>query len=108
MFIPDEVPKYRKKAVKKTPKKARHKHQYEPVVIKYLNIYKSFEKERGFIPGIDFCCGSKCSVCGRVEYGFPKAFEPNPRNWPRGDDVIVTYPGLPIVEVKDILHPNLD
>lgn len=101
MFDAD-VPKYRKKAVKKTPKKADHKHLYEPVIVKYLNIYRHYDPSRGFVPGMDICSGSRCSVCGKVEYGFPKSFEPNPRNWPRGEEAVTLYPNLPIVEVRDI------
>lgn len=58
----DEVPKYRKKAVKKTPKKADHKHSYTDCVVEYSISFPweqhTTQKE----------IRSYCPVCGKLGY----------------------------------------
>ena len=58
----DEIPKYRKKAKKKTPPKAKHKHVYEDCVIEYpLEIpWKPGETRRKI--------ESYCPICGKRGY----------------------------------------
>lgn len=107
-YMEPDVTPYRKKRVKKTPKKANHRHTYEPVILSYFNQNKNFSRETGFVGGMDTCPGSRCTICGRVEYGFPKDYEAEPYLWYYKDDLLVKYPGLPVVEVKDIFHPNRD
>lgn len=71
-----EIPKYRKKAAKKTPKKADHKHEYERVILRYINSQLAFSPERGYISGEDFYPGRRCTICGRLERGFEDGIAP--------------------------------
>ena len=71
-FPGDQIPKYRKKAVKKTPKKANHKHAYEPVIFRYINQQSHFYADRGFVADYDYAAGSRCTICGRLDHGFPE------------------------------------
>lgn len=66
-----EIPRYRKKSQKTPPKKADHKHEYEPVIFRYFNKYSWFSRERGFTGDYDYAAGQRCTVCGRLEHGFP-------------------------------------
>lgn len=70
-FPCEEIPRYRKKAAKKTPKKANHKHEYEPVILSYINDNAIFDTAQGFIAQRDYVAGSRCTVCGKLAYGFP-------------------------------------
>lgn len=65
-FIDDEVARHRKKA-----KKANHKHEFEPVILKYFNKQLTFSKTNGFVGGIDYNRGSRCKICGLLRHGFP-------------------------------------
>lgn len=59
----DEVPKYRKKSQKHTPKKAKHKHHYENCV---LRCAKWREDQ---MPGLDrwkMSIGKYCPECGKI------------------------------------------
>lgn len=56
----DEIPKYRKKAKKNTPKKSKHKHTYEPCVFEYrVDVPWGHDNTRKII------C-SYCSICGKI------------------------------------------
>lgn len=68
----DEVMPYRKKAKKKTPKKFKHKHQFEPCVVEYIG--KEFDRERGFIPTHAAAIRDCCLICGKIQY-------PEPDRW---------------------------
>lgn len=95
---------YRKASKKSPPKKANHKHTYEPVVLSYFNKTKNFSHEQGFTGGMDTCGGRRCTICGHLELGFPSDFEPAPHRsfyWER-NDLKITYPDLPVVPVPDI------
>ena len=64
----DEVIKYKKKAKKKVPKKAKHKHEFADCVFEYN--MKSYDREKGFVVkpiGQDF--GGYCVICGRIHRG---------------------------------------
>lgn len=106
----DDIPRYRKKRGGKPPKKANHKHEYEPVVFEYMNKYKKLTRENGFVEGTDYCAGSKCKVCGRLQYGFPKGYYKAhpPQVTVFGSLVVEDYPDLPVVKVKDIWSKDLE
>ena len=56
----DEIPKYRKKAKKNTPKKSKHKHIYEPCVFEYhVDVLWSPHATNKSI-------GSYCRICGKI------------------------------------------
>ena len=65
MDYQEDVAKYRKKSQKKTPKKSKHKHDYQPCVLQYSR--DEFDKAHGFTPtGIKEIIGSYCPVCGKI------------------------------------------
>lgn len=66
----DDAPKYRKKTKKNTPKKADHAHEYESVILSYINKYDTFSPERGFVTGRSYAAGRRCTICGQLTYGF--------------------------------------
>lgn len=78
-----DAPKYRKKSKKKTPKKANHKHEWEPVILEYYNKNRDFDRERGFVGGRDFCRGSRCVICQKLALGFPDGVDFTPDDWPK-------------------------
>lgn len=106
-----EIPRHRKKAVKKTPKKADHKHEYEPVIFRYtLEHFKL--TDRGFISGRSYSPGRRCTICGRLEHGFDdRTLSPivyNVIKMPRPNGEVTTihllkeeYRHLPVVNLKD-------
>ena len=60
----DVIP-YKKKSKTKPPKKAKHKHIYEPCVLEFNDV--RFDKERGFVydrPGVRI--SAYCPVCGKL------------------------------------------
>lgn len=109
-----EIPRYRKKAAKRTPKKADHKHDYEPVILSYLNPYGEFSRERGFVSHTDYCAGRRCKICGRLDYGFDNGRNVSVANritipWIDGTErhryvIKEEYRHLPVVKVKDYWH----
>jgi hypothetical protein len=65
MDFETEVPKYKKKKVKKTPKKADHKHEYVPVKIRdnplqYYRRYINDATKRFWV-----MYTAKCTTCGK-------------------------------------------
>lgn len=106
-----EVPKYRKKSAKKPPKKANHKHTYERVIFRYLNPQCFFYPEYGFVGDYSYSAGSRCTVCGRLEHGFPgdggvcvsqTVRMPRFNEPDRKRNILKPeYVSLPIVEVED-------
>lgn len=63
----DEV-KYKKKSNKRPPKKADHKHIFEPCVFQSKGI--KFDKAHGIVDGPDeYKMGSYCKICGKVGPG---------------------------------------
>ena len=110
-YVCEEVPRHRKKAIKKVPKKSNHKHTFEPVILSYINPNGEFSPERGFISQRDYCAGRRCSICGKLDYGFPDGKPVRVASrieipW-FGEKVkkhIVInpeYKHLPVVEIKD-------
>lgn len=94
----DGIPKYRKKRGRKPPKKADHKHEYEPVIFEY-----TFE-------GVGYCAGSRCKTCGKLRLGFPVGYDrPGGRKLPMfGHFPLEDYSDLALVRVKDILTRELE
>lgn len=106
MFDEYEVPKYKKKAKKKPSKKADHKHDWEPVLIRWTNKNAVYSRERGFTSGVEHRSGSRCKICGKLSAGFSKAFDLEPlpwkdKSWIFRQDLRPMYPDLPIVEADD-------
>lgn len=60
----DEVTPYKKKTQSKPPKKARHKHDYQPCIFEYDGI--RLDKAHGFVPSPDTGFGSYCTICGKI------------------------------------------
>lgn len=56
----DEIPKYRKKAKKNTPKKSKHKHIYEPCVFEY-HVSVPWNPQ-----ATNKTIGSYCRICGKM------------------------------------------
>lgn len=106
-----EIPRHRKKAIKRTPKKADHKHDYESVVLSYLNPYGELSRERGFVTQRDYCAGRRCRLCGKLDYGFADGSNPSVAvritiPWQDGTErkrilVKEEYRALPEVRIKD-------
>lgn len=63
----DDVARYKKKATKKSPPKAKHKHEFEECILEYPS--KSFDKTKGFIDKVEGCFGRYCVICGRIHFG---------------------------------------
>lgn len=101
----DFVP-YKKASKKTPPRKSKHKHIYEPVILSYFNRNKSFDRNKGFIGGMDTCGGRRCTVCGHLATGFPDNFNaaPNQSFFWEFNDLRINFPNLPIVEVDDIFN----
>lgn len=100
---------YRKMSLK-TTKKSNHKHEYEPCILKYYSRYKDFNREQGFLGGIDFCPGRKCKHCGRLLWGFPPESKEE-KELRKGhnfflyrpyDGFLADFGYLPQIEVEDI------
>lgn len=72
MNIDDENTPYKKRSKKTVPKKADHKHDYEPVIIECWNPELKYERNKGFIGGTDLHPGSRCKVCGKLALNFPR------------------------------------
>lgn len=62
--IDEEVPKYKKRSSRKTPKKADHKHKYVNCVFGYNGIL--FDKECGMKEIPVKSIGTYCEICGKV------------------------------------------
>lgn len=60
----DEVTPYKKKAQRKPPKKAKHKHDYHPCIFEYNGI--RLDKAHGFVPDQKTGFGSYCTICGKI------------------------------------------
>lgn len=61
----EEIPRHKKKSQAKPPKKAKHKHIFEPCVFEFNNL--RFSKEHGMTyDQPDACISAYCPVCGKV------------------------------------------
>lgn len=60
----DEVTPYKKKTRRKPPKKAKHKHDYQPCIFEYDGI--RLDKAHGFVPNPNTGFGSYCTICGKI------------------------------------------
>lgn len=64
MHYVDDIPKYKKKKRKNTPRKANHKHVYENCVFQYDSI--TFDKGHGIISESKLSIGKYCPICGKI------------------------------------------
>ena len=64
MFEDEEV-KYRKKSRHRPPKKSKHKHDYQPCVMRAP--VPSFDKVHGMVPIYKLVKASYCTICGKIE-----------------------------------------
>lgn len=104
----DEVMPYKKKSSRKPPKKAKHKHDWEPVIFEWLNPNYKYDKNKGFVEGYSYYCGKRCKICGRLESD----------KWPAIRNANGTYtliadareyaPDRPIVRIKDYYSKNIE
>lgn len=62
----DDVVRYKKRSKSKPPKKADHKHRYEPCVLEYNFPYGGDLRVRGFEPVRRCRIDGYCPVCGKV------------------------------------------
>lgn len=66
----DDVPKHKKKARLHIPKKADHRHVYEPCVIEYPKLWYKKDHERNGERYSEIRC--YCSVCGKIGHLNPE------------------------------------
>lgn len=102
-YLEDEVMRHRKKSKKKPPKKANHKHEYEPVILEYENRHGKLSTEKGFEPAIDYSLGKRCKICG--DWKLTHFWDSIPLDngchlMVSGKDIITKNPDLPIVYVE--------
>ena len=62
----EDIPRYKKKAKKKSAAKADHKHRFEPCVFRLDDL--RFDEAHGFVrePDAAFSIGTYCPVCGKI------------------------------------------
>lgn len=62
----EDIPRYKKKAKKKSATKANHKHYFEPCVFKMDET--RLDEARGFVTdrAARLCIGTYCPACGKV------------------------------------------
>ena len=56
----------RKPSQKKPPKKAKHKHHYEPCIYRVIVKHGWLDPEHGFRPAVRRVPGTYCHICGKV------------------------------------------
>lgn len=69
----DEM-RYRKKAKSKNPKKANHKHIWEPIILVWNNPHYKFDGEKGWVSGDSYYFGRRCKVCSKLKHDFSEEF----------------------------------
>lgn len=112
-FICSEVPRHRKKSARKPPKKADHAHEYEPVILSYIEPCGALSPERGFVPLRTYHAGSRCIHCGRLIRTFPDGESPYvvrrcSAPWPNGEvkkwhELLQDFRHLEVVKVRDLI-----
>ena len=65
IMLEDEEVKYRKKKQHRPPKKSKHKHDYQPCVLRAP--VPSFDKVHGMVPIYKLVKASYCTICGKIE-----------------------------------------
>lgn len=65
MIYEDEEVKYRKKSQHRPPKKSKHKHIYQPCILRAP--MPSFDEVHGIVPVYKLVKASYCSICGKIE-----------------------------------------
>ena len=108
---------YKKKAKKVVPKKADHRHEYEPVIISFHDIRHHINPSSptGFDEGESYCPGSRCKICGRLEHDFPKGSECRERCHHSAFylaignrcELMKEFPELDVVSVDDFWNLNV-
>ena len=68
----DDLPRYRKKAKKKTPAKADHKHEFVNCV--YEIDTERLDPSHGFVTDTRFSIGTYCRVCGKIGTHFDRSW----------------------------------
>lgn len=105
--------RHKKKAQKHTPKKADHKHEYQPVILHGYNRVGILDKARGFVPRLEYIAGQRCIHCGKLDYGFPDSPTCIPVSWDlevpwvsggtkKVNILLDEYRFLPLVEVNNL------
>lgn len=90
MFEDNDIPKYRKKRVKETPQKSKHKHIYDYQVL-FHRVNNSGQEF--------YFSGYLCSVCGKR--GDATFFETDGNGvWLKNDEILEKYKGLEIIEYE--------
>lgn len=98
--------RYRKKAVKRVPVKAKHKHVWKDVILKENILVFGFDL-------ISYSAGKRCEVCGKLSIGFkdnkPVQVSESCRiQTPAGvfniPQVLSEYQDLPVYEVDSIFN----
>lgn len=65
IMLEDEEVKYRKKKQHRPPKKSKHKHDYQPCMLRAP--VPSFDKVHGMVPIYKLVKASYCTICGKIE-----------------------------------------
>lgn len=96
--IDAEPPRHRKKIIRKSPPKAKHKHSYTEVIAKVV-----IQGRISFLPlGV-------CSICGKMRWGKMFFVRPREKDEPfiemltQLEDIQRYYPDLEIREVPEAL-----
>lgn len=95
----DDIPKYRKKAVKKSAEKSNHKHEYEEVVLSInapSSILYIFNKP------VVYSTGLMCKICGKVKNYSWEDREKSRKLYglKTDDDVHKEFPNIKIIKYK--------
>lgn len=64
MIVENEIPKYKKKARKHTPKKANHEHEYAFCVYEYEGF--ALGEASGMYKTLEKSIGTYCRICGKI------------------------------------------
>lgn len=102
----EEEMRYKKKKKKQRPKKADHKHEFEPCILNWYNTQYKFDRERGFVGAWDYAPGSRCRICGKLRHGFPTEVAGPDNTWGflhffRGEELLEKYPQFPVIRIND-------
>ena len=71
-FEDENLTPYKKKSKSKPPKKAKHKHDFNPCVFEYDGI--RFDQAHGFVPNHQTSIGCYCAICGKIGGDIPDGY----------------------------------
>lgn len=80
----DDVPRYKKKAKRKTRPKANHKHEFVNCVFEYNEI--ELDQAHGFVQKPELSIGMYCPVCGKIGTMIDRAYTNDINFWPSKQD----------------------